>query len=375
MGASIELLEILEKAHAATVLKLTGDALVSAEAAVADLAKQMAHLTLPAGAPIRQIVVHVSRPENKQEPEMTVLAAIQDWLDDHLFSTGGSSLICSEEAASIDKNAVVHILLTSKNRHLTAVAPGSIKLSIEDEIGARLHKLWQKPEYQTWDDLDWIKHAPLYPTSLMTNGVLVLGINPSLNVDHLNLPHYEADWKVGSDYFGRLTRFKQDVEKVYQRFQGTVTEGEINTFEALPWLHIDVLYVRETNQARFREEMGRAGVAAFLWEQTQITKALLNKAQPRLMIVANAFARELLGKNVNPETKQGTWMGLAFTEQPDLHTGNYHCTSLPGSPPVFFTGSLAGSNPRDKAADERLTWQIARCLLPQQNSDGQIAMS
>lgn len=374
IGTSLEIVELLEKATFATVLKLSDDALTSEDAAVADLARQVTQLALPTLASVMRTVVHVSTPKGAKEPEMMVLVALQKWLDEHIPTAENSILICSEEAAETGKISAIDILLTSEKHQFPVVTPVTTQFSVHDEIGARLQELWRKTEYQNWSDLAWVKHPPLYPTSLTTNGALVLGINPSLNIDDLKLLHYEARREVDSSYFGRIAGFMQNIENMHQRLQNELNESEDITFTPVPWSHLDMLYVRETNQARFREEMGREGVASFLWEQTQITKTLLQKAQPRLIVVANAFARELLGKNVDSKTKERTWMGLKFTAEPDLRTGTYHCESLPGSPPVFFTNSLAGSSPRDKAADERLTWQIARCLLLQQNSSNWLSI-
>ncbi len=323
-------------------------------------------------AQITHALLHVSEPTETGNLATEVLVGLQDLLMEHWPNAASPTITCS---ISGDEDTAVYVLLTSEKQSCPAVYVSS-EISVQNEIGASLKDLWQRYQDTGWTDLglDWVKHPPLYPTSVTTNGILVLGINPSLNEKDLNLTSYKAKREVGPDYFGRLTRFMNTVEKQEQRFQAGFAAGA--TAEAtVPWSHLDVLYVRETKQARFREEMGRAEVAQFIYEQALLTKQLIELVKPQLIIVANAFARELMGKDVNKDKTQGVWMGLKFTKEPDLHTGTYHCTSLPGSPPVFFTSSFAGSNPRSKSDDERLAWQIARCLHQLQTPGSLIALN
>lgn len=219
---------------------------------------------------------------------------------------------------------------------------------------------------------------PFYPKSARLEQVQILGLNPSYTA----ADRQEAVYPVCFDkhpYFRRIGSFGKRIASQHeQRFQDPAyaASNQHYYFGDLDWGHLDLLYMRTTNQRALEAQVWNTpGAASFVWQQLQLTKRLLALLQPMAIIIANRFGQRLTGFYQNAETGDNEWMGLQFTRKPD-ELGAYRIIGsttnrqpdpneafgLAGTP-VFFTSSFAGTSPRNTLADTTLIDQIAQTCL------------
>lgn len=87
----------------------------------------------------------------------------------------------------------------------------------------------------------------------------------------------------------------------------------------MPWTHLDLFYVRETNQKNMERLCEDTVGSEFAREQFAITKDIIEQAKPCMLVVNNSFL-------------EGT--------------------------PVFFSSMLTGQRALDLGSLERLEWHI-----------------
>lgn len=116
----------------------------------------------------------------------------------------------------------------------------------------------------------------------------------------------------------------------------------------MQWSHLDLLFIRQTDQkivkSIFSETIGKE----FLEKQLVISKSIIEKSKPKIIIVSNAYARDLFIKHCKIET--------IFDEELGTHRiiNNSHLKDTP----VFFTSMLTGQRTLDDGSYERLIWHI-----------------
>lgn len=102
----------------------------------------------------------------------------------------------------------------------------------------------------------------------------------------------------------------------------------------------------------------------FLLEQLEIAKKRLIHIKPKVIIVSNAKAAELMGKNrfIDKKTNKeyGVWMGLNFVFDDEF--GAHKVTNIPELENSYFLFSsmLSGQRALDLGSKERLIWQVKR---------------
>lgn len=129
------------------------------------------------------------------------------------------------------------------------------------------------------------------------------------------------------------------------------------------WSHLDMLFLRETNQ-KIVEILTYSDIN-FIQEQLDITFDIIEKASPRLIVVANALASEFFGKKKNKHAKlDSIWKGysLDFDNDFDNEISTYKINIGGKMTPVIFTGMLSGQRALDLGSYERLIWQIKMIL-------------
>jgi hypothetical protein len=101
---------------------------------------------------------------------------------------------------------------------------------------------------------------------------------------------------------------------------------------------------------------------AFIWEQLEVSKQILEKTIPKALVVCNTKARLLLEKDKIANTN--LWMDYDFGEiEDDLGTFRMKTkTSNLYNVPIFFSSMLTGQRALDNGSYERLKWQIKRAL-------------
>jgi len=114
---------------------------------------------------------------------------------------------------------------------------------------------------------------------------------------------------------------------------------------------LDIFYLRETSQNSVKDLLKRETSRDFLNKQWVLTKsildALLQGSEKRIVVVSNAFARDIIMSNVN-----GLSEGYPLEFDEKIGTYTYKNTIF------FFTSMLTGQRALDKGSFERLIWQI-----------------
>src|SRR5690606_2517249 len=96
------------------------------------------------------------------------------------------------------------------------------------------------------------------------------------------------------------------------------------------WAHIDLLFVRETNQKVVKEIESKKLGEKFINEQLDISLTIIENVLPKIIVVNNTYARELLKGRLN----------CIFDEKIGTHRIT-NKNSLQGTP-IFFTSMLTG---------------------------------
>lgn len=183
--------------------------------------------------------------------------------------------------------------------------------------------------------------------------LLFIGINPSYTEKHEGNEHYRTsyDRNVKRSYFKPFSEINQELNNAKVNYNGVYT-------------HIDLLVFRETKQEKVDELMRITDGCGFLIEQLEIAKNRLKHISPKVIIVSNAKASELMGKNrfFNDKTGEelGIWMGLNFIF--DEEFGAHKVTNIPELENSYFlfTSMLSGQRALDLGSKERLVWQVKR---------------
>lgn len=120
----------------------------------------------------------------------------------------------------------------------------------------------------------------------------------------------------------------------------------------MQWSHFDLLFLRETNQNNIKQMHNDILGREFLNEQLKISKKVIENSQPKIIVISNAFARDLFLYECKFET--------FFDDTIGTHS-IINNTQLEGTP-VFFTSMLTGQRALDNGSYERLIWHIKEVL-------------
>jgi hypothetical protein len=216
-------------------------------------------------------------------------------------------------------------------------------INVKQIVEKTLNDLWRKYKGETFCEL-----PPLYPKEIKENAIVFIGINPSIS---------EKDKQ-------EILNKKGDVDHFYDLHGGHKTHPcfkkfiDISEKTGLDWTHLDILYIRETQQSSVGDLLKKPEGLDFINQQAILTKSiidqLLKQDSKTIFVVNNTLARRLLGKNISADKKQNVWMGYDFEWNEDFGTH-----AINGNP-FFFTSMLTGQRALDNGSFERLVWQINR---------------
>lgn len=185
------------------------------------------------------------------------------------------------------------------------------------------------------------------PKEIKEGALLFVGLNPS--------------FPEGAGSGSHLYRLTQEGEGYFKKF-GDIAEECGDT----EWSHLDLLPIRHTQQKDVETD-----VVFKHWEIVEgylrtVSKVILEAAKPKAVIVVNATARLLLGRDQNEhaekEPDKKIWMGLKF----DFDKTNGACYVTNSDKlkdvPFFFSGMLSGQGVIDRSSYERLKWHVAKVV-------------
>ena len=203
------------------------------------------------------------------------------------------------------------------------------EFSVKERYEERLNRLWDDARYSS---LPFRERGYAAPAEVKVNALMFIGLNPSYKGDGTDERHFYS----GN---GKLHRY-------FHKFI------DVSEATGLPWTHLDLFYVRETNQKNMEGLCEDAVGREFAREQFAITKDIMEQAKPCMLVVNNVYAKRWMkDKAFNPD---------AFDFCFDEEIGTYRIvndSSLEGTP-VFFSSMLTGQRALDLGSLERLEWHI-----------------
>lgn len=216
-------------------------------------------------------------------------------------------------------------------------------MNIQKEFGSSLSQLFN--DYQNTSYI--LRRGFASAQEILSGTILFIGLNPSYTEDVE--PNEQGELFYPTNQNGNQMSY-------FKKFE------DISNYTNESWSHLDLLTLRETNQKNVMRLLKSSEGLEFIWKHLRISKLILEKSRPKLIVVSNTGARLFLGKDKTADGKK-EWMNYQFKFDPSLGT---YCiqnddSNLKGLP-VFFTSMLSGQRALDNGSYERLKWQICFVL-------------
>lgn len=191
-----------------------------------------------------------------------------------------------------------------------------------------IDSLWQNDKYKI---LPYINRGYAIQSVISFDSILFIGINPSF--DEMKNKHFESFL---------YDIHQNDSHKYFKKFKDI--GEETNT----QWSHFDLLFLRETNQNNIKHMYNDVLGKEFLNNQLIISKNVIENSKPKIIVISNAFARDLFKHECKFETFFDDKIGTHIIKNNTILNGT----------PVFFTSMLTGQRALDNGSFERLVWHI-----------------
>ena len=229
------------------------------------------------------------------------------------------------------------------------------------DLNSKIRKLWSR--YQPRIGRSRCYEPTVYSNDVKKNSILFIGCNPSRNMKFIREKIPKKCLNLNKSKREELLTWS-GVRKSVQKF-GDLNKIEEYAFEHYPYFkkfieisryvntdkrsHIDVFHVRCSKQNLLKKELlKRDNFNHFAKEQIAITKKVILKIEPSVILVANAFVADIFFKE----------MLFRLFKNSNINNG-YHTIKVKGrSIPIFFTSMLTGQRALDKYSFERLKWHI-----------------
>ena len=182
--------------------------------------------------------------------------------------------------------------------------------------------------------------------------VLFIGINPSYQSDFPLVKGTYSKPPNVPGYFRPFHKVEQDLKANYNR--------------DITWTHVDLLAIRESQQAYVENNLNKKRQGQeFIIEQLAISKEIIEHFNPKVIVVPNLLARELLSRNKKELAGGrivGEWMDCEFEFDNKLGTDKMIDGGVLNNTPIFFTGMMTGQRAVDRGTFQRLVWHIESIL-------------
>ncbi len=228
-------------------------------------------------------------------------------------------------------------------------------INIETNYKELVLKIWDK--YKSLKILNEPNHEyrkyPLLPKTLEKNNLLFIGINP-------NAPMV-SDFEKPIFFYPPLDKKVKDIP-YYEKIK------EIAKYcNNADWSHLDMLFIRERQQSIIAELCKKK--VDFINAQLNISFDIIEKLQPKIIIVQNALVTEFFGKMKSKHLKfNKIWRGYDLFFEKDISRGmestfdhkigTYRINIGGIKTPIIFSSMLSGQRALDIGSMERLKWQI-----------------
>lgn len=208
-----------------------------------------------------------------------------------------------------------------------------ILFNIEETYKTQIDSIWNDEKYQS---IPFIERGYAVQRDIPYGCILFIGINPSFS---------EKKTKVIESFF-YSNHQQEEVHQYFKKFQDIAEKTKIK------WSHLDLLYIRQTDQKIVKSIFGDSIGNEFLSKQLAISKSIIEKSKPKIIVVSNAYARDLFIHHCKIET--------IFDETIGTHKiiNNIQLEGIP----IFFTSMLTGQRALDNGSYDRLLWHIKYAL-------------
>lgn len=230
-------------------------------------------------------------------------------------------------------------------------------IDIEYDYREKVLEIWKK-----YRDLDVLldpknehRQHPLLPKTVDKDCILFIGVNPSFTKRSI-IP--ENQRKIGFYETSKDSDFK-DIP-YFEKMK------ELANYCETPWTHIDLFFMRETKQSVIRT-LGYSAID-FLNAQLEISFEIIERANPKIILVTNALASEFFGKlKTHHKGFTKIWRGYDLFFEGDNTTfnsdlGAYEINLNDRKVPLILSGMLSGQRALDIGSFERLKWQTKMIL-------------
>jgi hypothetical protein len=236
-----------------------------------------------------------------------------------------------------------------------------------EEVNHAILKLWEDNKKELEKELEKVdqdlKIPMIYPPDIEKKELLFIGLNPSFALDSLKntlINQYKIfdsenslidffKWRGSDDVCSKRTELIK-IEKIMRKEHGIFFEPLKTFAENINmdnnWEHIDLFFLRVTDQNKMKSIVyHKKALTDIGQKQFNLSKKLIKYIDPKIIVVANAFASDILLK----EYKLGE----------ELNEQGYYV--LESGVPIFFSSMIQGGH-LDKYSRKLLIWQIKRVL-------------
>ena len=236
-----------------------------------------------------------------------------------------------------------------------AAARDNIKVMMNqtDQINQAVLKLWESTFDNSADV--WM---PLICPPIRKVPLLFVGLNPSFSLKGFRIilkdtPYSHIDpeeffhWRNRKGFDVQIAQALETLAR--SKYPFFAKFKDIAQHVAVDWEHVDLFFCRETSQNKCKEKIyGTNGLNEFGRRQFELSKAIIFQVQPKVIVVANAFAARLFNKE--------------FAAKFDVNRG-YHIVQLEGQVvPTFLASMLTGQRAMDVYSYQRLQWHIRKAF-------------
>lgn len=198
---------------------------------------------------------------------------------------------------------------------------------------------------------------PLLYNELKKDAILFIGLNPSFSgrgfkivlkgssYEKIDIRKFYAHPNNGSFNIQESIEIETLALEKYSYFKKF---HEISKDVDLDMNHIDLFFIRGTSQKMIKGILFDKGecLSEFAQKQIKISKRIIEKANPKIIVVANALASRIFIKIYGSEL--------------DKKTGCYFIKLNDDKIPVLPTSMLMGQRALDNYSFERLKWHIKK---------------
>lgn len=217
-------------------------------------------------------------------------------------------------------------------------------ISVKNDFYKEIESLWNDSKFSK---IKILERGYGIHDEIIKDSILFIGINPSYSEKKSKHNRYFINFNQEGITKGGISfpYFKKFVD----------ISKELNTKYKLNirWSHFDLLFFRETQQKFINVLMKEDEGVEFISRQLEISKKVISRANPKLIVVSNTKARDFM----NSKDERFS-MGLKFKFDDNLGTYKIISKTNLNDVPVFFTSMLTGQRALDNGSYKRLIWHM-----------------